>query len=145
MSLTLTILAAVMSISIMISIYWNILNYRRLKLNRLISAELTDIIDQTTKTIQTAKKNTATMGPGVTGAMAEAPELLATMVTVLVHKYGDTRLEMIDFMIADSEYVSVYVDTATQEIVLSLNHDLGPDDTEETMMGFGPSDDNIFH
>jgi len=134
-----------MSVSIAISIYWGVLNHRRLKLNRLISDGLTDLIDQTAKTIQIAKKNTGAGFAAGSSTMVETPELLSTIVTVLVHKYGDTRLGMRDFMISDSEYVSVYVDADTQEIILSLNHDLSASDVEEALMGFGSPDDNIFH
>ncbi len=134
-----------MSISIAISAYWGVLNHRRLKLNRLISDGLTDLIDQTAKTIQTAKKNTGASALAGSGTMVETPELLSTIVTVLIHKYGDTRLGMRDFMFSDSEYVSVYVDTTTQEIILSLNHDLSASDAEEALVGFGSPDDNIFH
>jgi len=70
--------------------------------------------------------------------------MLATIVTVLVNKFGDTRLSMKDFMLSDEEYVSVYVDADTEEIILSLNTQLGkaPD---FSMIKFGNNDDNTFH
>ena len=45
-------------------------------------------------------------------------------------------------MIPDSEYVSVYVDTATQEIILSLDHNLSP---ATDLINFTKTDDTTFH
>ena len=72
------------------------------------------------------------------------PGMLATIVTVLINKFGDTRLSMKDFMMSEEDYVSVYVDTATEEVILSLNTQLGsaPD---FSMIKFGNTDDNTFH
>ena len=49
-------------------------------------------------------------------------------------------------MIPDSEFVSVYVDTETQEIILSLDPKLQKESLPSGLLGFGvASDDNTFH
>jgi len=73
-----------------------------------------------------------------------SPEMLSTLVTTMVNKYGDIRLSMKDFMIPDDEYVSVYVDTRTQEIILSLTHNYSESEDAYTM-NFPDTDDNTFH
>jgi len=73
-----------------------------------------------------------------------SPEMLATIVTVLVNKHGDVRLSTKDFSdVLAGEYVSVYVDTKTQELVLSLNHGLegAPVDEEPAIFNLAPKDD----
>jgi hypothetical protein len=67
---------------------------------------------------------------------------MATIITVLIHKHGNVRLSLDDFMIPDNEYVSVYVDTSTQEIILSLDHDLA---IETQLVNFTKTDDTTFH
>ena len=53
------------------------------------------------------------------------PAMLSTILTAIVVKYGEMRLGMKDVMLSDeNEYVSVYVDTGTKEMVLSTKHDL---------------------
>jgi len=75
------------------------------------------------------------------------PGMLATIITVLVNKFGTLRLGIKDFSaIQDHEYVSVYMDTNTNELLLSLKHNL----EEETgvimdAMNFGAKDDGTFH
>ena len=75
-----------------------------------------------------------------------SPEVLASIVTVLVNKLGIARLSMKDFSdIPEGEYVSVYVDTKTQELVLSLDHELeGSSPESPALFGLSPKDD-VFH
>ena len=70
------------------------------------------------------------------------PDLMATIITVLVNKYGNVRLGLEDFMIPDEDYVSVYVDTGTQEIILSLDKNLTP---ESEFVNFTAPDDGTYH
>ena len=76
--------------------------------------------------------------------MLSDPAMLATILTGVVMKYGDMRLGMEDMtQIEDSEYVSVYIDGATKEIVLSTKHDLEDD---VSFYNFGnPDDDETYH
>jgi len=80
-----------------------------------------------------------------------SPAMLATLVTVLVSKLGNVRLGLADFALVDDDaFVSVYVDTNTQEILLSMDPALtetGPDggDIYEGFGSFGAPDDTTFH
>jgi hypothetical protein len=49
-------------------------------------------------------------------------------------------------MIGDDKFVSVYVDTATQEILLSLDNELA-NSLEDALVSFanGTSDDKTYH
>ena len=125
--------------------YWSLRVYRVYKTNILVSEELDKIITSTLKTI---KKNKGATGGGIVydadgvPDILGSPDLLSTLITVLINKLGTTRLSMQDFMISEDEYVSIYVDTDTQEIVLSLNHNLEPGDM---YVGFGDPTDSTFH
>jgi hypothetical protein len=130
------------------ALYWSVRGYRMYKANLLVSQELDKIIGSTLETIQKTK-NSGGRGAGLLGPdgepidMLDSPDMMSTIITVLVNKFGNVRLSMQDFLLSDEEYVSVYVDTNTQEIVLSLDHSL---EVSEMYSGFkGPADDNTFH
>ncbi len=139
--------------------YWTLLSYRRYRMNLLISHELQKIIDKTSQTVAQSKTaveqshkikpDAEGMSPGADEEMPqlmEQPELMATLITVLVNKMvgrgGSVRLSLQDFMLSDEEMVSVYVDTETQEIILSMDATLA---MENSFVGFGNPDDNTFH
>tara|TARA_R110002012_G_scaffold36498_1_gene102977 strand:- start:7297 stop:7767 length:471 start_codon:yes stop_codon:yes gene_type:complete len=80
------------------------------------------------------------------GDPMEDPALLATVVTVLIHKYGTTTLGLKDFeAVGDEAYVSVYVDTASQDLILSLDRNLATDADPMSMINFGNPDDTTYH
>tara|TARA_R100000808_G_C2068671_1_gene97081 strand:+ start:63 stop:509 length:447 start_codon:yes stop_codon:yes gene_type:complete len=135
-------------ILIAMTAYWALLNHRKYKINLMLSKELDKIIDNTVDTIQKSRKSNG-RSPGIYSTMAntsddlfDQPALMATIITVLVNKFGNVRLSLNDFMISDEEYVSVYVDGATQEIILSLDHNLAP---EAVMTPYTKTDDTTFH
>lgn len=71
--------------------------------------------------------------------------LLGSILTAIVVKYGDMRLGPKDMILTEeSEYVSVYVDTETEEMVLSTEHDL-EGDTSYFILFINPSDDETYH
>ena len=114
---------------------------------RQLHSKLADVA-KSASFVNQAKKNLVPdprSGPSV--EMLESPELLATIVTVLINKYGNTRLGLDDFAIGDDKFVSVYVDTATDEILLSLDGGLADDSYEDALIGFanGTPDDNTYH
>ena len=80
-----------------------------------------------------------------------SPAMLATLVTVLVHRLGTVRLGLADFARVDDEaFVSVYVDQDTREILLSLDDSLATtasieDDLYSNFGSFGKPDDTTFH
>ena len=76
--------------------------------------------------------------------MLADPAMLSTILTAIVIKYGEMRLGMKDVMLSDeNEYVSVYVDTGTKEMVLSTKHDLEGGVSYFTQTG--PDDDETYH
>ena len=76
--------------------------------------------------------------------MMADPAMLSTILTAIVVKYGEMRLGMEDVMLSDdNEYVSVYVDTGTKEMVLSTKHDLEGGVSYFSQMG--ADDDETYH
>ena len=90
--------------------------------------------------------STAQLDPSSPSVMDD-PAMLATLVTVIVKKFGTMRLGMPDFTsLPDDQFVSLYVDTNTQELLLSLRDDL----EEETaammdIINFSGKDDGTYH
>ena len=95
--------------------------------------DIQDEIDKNEKLVAKAKAQVAAamsavradMTPGAPAAydpedLMQDPALLGSILTAIVVKYGDVRLGMKDMALTEeSDYVSVYVDTATKEMVLS--------------------------
>ena len=72
------------------------------------------------------------------------PALLGSILTAIVVKYGDMRLGVKDMILTEeSEYVSVYVDTGTKEMILSTEHDLEGDTSYFNFIN--PRDDETYH
>ena len=119
-------------------------NRKRKKLNDLVAGELDFIIRSVTQSIEKTKKYAAkaeTLGlpPDI-----NSPEMLSTLVTVLVNKLGTVNLSLDDFSnVGHDEYVSIYVNGDTEEIILSLNHAIA--EASPYMTSFGDPDDNTFH
>jgi hypothetical protein len=152
MIVTNIILACLMTVTIGIAALWTYRSRRSYKLNSIIATELDGIIG---KTLDVVKKNKELAQQQRVSALytkaaagdtpdLDSPELLSTIVTILVSKYGDVKLSPKDFLIEDNEYVSVYIDTATQEIILSMNHGLGKE-ASYPLINYGSKDDNTFH
>jgi len=74
----------------------------------------------------------------------DAAPLLSSLITVLVSKKGTVRLSLADFESVEEEYVSIYVDPHSEELILSLNHDLASGDPL-ALAKFAAPDDNTFH
>ena len=130
---------------------WAWLTRQHQQLNELVGKELQEIILSAQKTItregqkRSIKAHEDLFKPGETPPMDLAdPAILSTLVTVLVNKYGNMRLSMQDFeAIPVEEYVSVYVDTIKNEIILSLNHSMISE--EPVLAKFNPTDDKTYH
>tara|TARA_R100000008_G_scaffold30825_1_gene17185 strand:- start:239 stop:637 length:399 start_codon:yes stop_codon:yes gene_type:complete len=73
----------------------------------------------------------------------ESPGFLSAMITALIYKYGTARISLADFTEASKDYVSVYVDGTSKEIILSLDHSLGAESIE--FANFADPDDQTFH
>jgi len=73
----------------------------------------------------------------------ESPELMATVITVLIAKFGDQRLNINDFMIPDEAAVSVYVDIESEEIILSMDPNLSLEASYASALA--KTDDTTYH
>jgi hypothetical protein len=156
--MTTLVLTILLSTATMLSIVWSISSYRRHRLNLRISRELKKIIDATDQNISKAKAaiqesqdtiekhqtNQTAAGISTTGPeFMESPELMATVITVLIAKFGDQRLNINDFMIPDEAAVSVYVDVETEEIILSLDPNLSLEASYASALA--KTDDTTYH
>ncbi len=153
------VLAALLFVSLGVVFYFGFLNYRRRKLNMQMAADLEIVLHSTLamikeneKIVAKANKGKATHYNDLYNPMSdnklqdiESPEMLSTILTVIVNKYGDVRLALKDFLkVPDKEYVSVYVDTVSKELILSSDHEMVSPETA-TMVSFSNPDDNTFH
>tara|TARA_R110002110_G_scaffold355679_2_gene565287 strand:- start:1040 stop:1480 length:441 start_codon:yes stop_codon:yes gene_type:complete len=118
-------------------------NRERSKLNELVSDELQVIIQAAQRTLKNQREIEESVGKNGLLDLHD-PVMLSTLITVMVTKHGTLRLNMEDFdTISEDEFVSVYIDTGTNELILSLNHDLGKPDT--VLAQFSGGDDTTFH
>ena len=109
-------------------------------------------IEQNEKLVAEAKKKIAAQ----TGAIELGPDgrvpfdqdapLMASVLTALIVKYGDMALSLDDMRrVTQNDYISVYVDTGSQELILSNDHDMvGADDLPDLFNIHG-GDDETFH
>jgi len=109
--------------------------------NEKIVADAMQSVDRAKKAVLSG------VGPG---AYAEPPAfhedapMLASIMTALVYKYGDMSLGLEDMKkISDEDTVSVYVDTTTQELLLSTKNSL--DSGLPTIVNFSGKDDETYH
>jgi len=111
-------------------------------------------IDKNEKLVAKAKEQVAAAMAAVRADMTDYrtdpndmmadPAMLSTILTAIVVKYGEMRLGMEDVMLSDeNEYVSVYVDTGTKEMVLSTKHDL--EGAVSYFTQAGADDDETYH
>ena len=83
-------------------------------------------------------------GIGVSGDL-ESPEMLSTILTVIIHKYGTAHISLNDFLkVPDEEYISVYVDTTSKDLILSMDHNI-ENKNPRNIVAFSNPDDNTFH
>ena len=76
--------------------------------------------------------------------MLNDPGMLASIITAIIVKYGDMRIGMSDMMQLDeNQSISIYIDTASKEMVLSTQHDLG--DKTSFINFSNPKDDETYH
>ena len=116
--------------------------------------DIQDEIDKNEKLVAKAKAQVAAAMSAVKADMSDFgsdpndmmsdPALLSTILAAIVVKYGEMRLGVEDVMLSDgNDYVSVYVDTGTKEMVLSTKHDL--EGTVSYFTQAGPDDDETYH
>ena len=119
-------------------------------LDELLNAAKTEVT-RNKKLVEKAREviggGTSTKFDASSVGSMDDPGMLATIITVLVNRFGTLRLGINDFnAIQDNEYVSVYMDTSTNELLLSLEHNLEKGTgTIMDAMNFGSKDDGTFH
>lgn len=76
--------------------------------------------------------------------MLNDPGMLGSIINAIIVKYGDMRIGMSDMMQLDEDQsISIYIDTASKEMVLSTQHDLGD---KTSFINFSNSkDDETYH
>jgi hypothetical protein len=126
---------------------------RRLILNQKIGKELDLLIESTIQLVKNKKQpylkkqkgaKSVDMKTGNTTDL-ESPEMLSSILAVIVHKYGNLRLGIRDFTnVANEDYISVYVDTTTNELILSLDHHMAGSDPLG-LVNLSKPGDNTFH
>tara|TARA_R110002074_G_scaffold213765_3_gene383514 strand:- start:681 stop:1082 length:402 start_codon:yes stop_codon:yes gene_type:complete len=120
------------------------LNRSNKKALEAISDELLSLYKQTAQTKKLLEKRIAAAGADLSEDI-DSPAVLSTMITVLIKKIGSTRLSMDDFVaVGDNDYISVYIDSATNEIILSLDHTLTENDPLK-FVNFSKTDDSTYH
>jgi hypothetical protein len=141
------ILAAMLALSIIGTSIIGYLSYSRHKKNLYVSGELDSLIHRTLETIEKQKQLITTEKPAVgpDGALnLDSPAVAATLLNVLISKFGDVRLSLQDFVIGDESYVSIYVDGQSKEIILSMNPNLSQEELY-SMGSYVDPNDNTFH
>ena len=140
--------------------YVGVINYRRHKLNMQMAEDLDVVLRSTLDVVKRNKKSGAKLPLSHTDKLTvedlyknvgnpdldiDSPQMLSTILTVIVHKFGSMSLSLKDFMkVPEDEYISVYVNTTSKELILSLDHEMGAKNPT-TMVNFSNSDDNTFH
>ena len=125
---------------------------------QLLAESVEDQIERNEKLVAEAKSQIAMAMAAMEADMAMAahdppqdiddmlndPGMLASIITAIIVKYGDMRIGMSDMMSLDEDQsISIYVDTASKEMVLSTQHDLG--DKTSYINFSNPGDDETYH
>jgi hypothetical protein len=157
-----TLFATTALIVSLITMIWSLRQHHKAKkqqkINALLSATLHDLytaaeseVRKNKKLIERAEnltndaKSSMGLGLGHPDNIMDDPGMLATLVTAIIHKYGDVKLGMRDFTsLGDDDFVSVYVDTISQDLILSLKKDLASEDVT-SFTTFGSPDDGTYH
>ena len=138
------------------ALYTGIRNHQRLRLNQKIGKELDFLIEST---MEIVRQNKVTLTKSVkkpksinleTGQSVDSNfEIQASKkVTVEVITQANKRIikenKISISNIKNEDYISVYVDTQTNELILSLDHYMGNSDPLN-LINFSKPDDNTFH
>lgn len=110
--------------------------------NMLIGHQIDELYTNLKNTKNLSEKNTV-FETEEDGTLASAA-VLGSMLTVLVKKNGTCRLSLEDFTAVGDEYVSIYVDITTNELILSLSSSLSEEYSLD-LFKFASSDDSTYH
>ena len=139
---------------------WTLVQRKKIReereINLLISQSLRSLYDTAQIEVERNKKLVEsaaqiaedarnTLGLADPDNMMDDPGMLATLVTAIVYKLGDLKLSVSDFaVLREDTFVSIYVDTLSQDLILSLKDDLVSDDPIP-LATFTRSDDETYH
>lgn len=146
------VLGSILGLTILVGMYWAWANHSRYKKNTATAEELQKMMHSLAEVARETRSQLENSGVPLTGEIYDnnkeidlhSPAILSSLITVMVKKFGDVRLSMKDFSVSSEEYVSVYVDGAENDLILSVNHSLG-EEQEYSMVNFTAPDDNTFH
>ena len=145
-------LAIVLGLSILLFAYFAYQNYQRWQLNNQIADDLDGILKTTVKNLTAIKERHAEYLDATLVDLKDplkamtSPAMISTMLTIMVKKAGLIRLSLDDFgNLNDEDFISIYVDNKTQQLILSSRHDLVEEHESILMGGFASNDDNTFH
>ena len=152
-------LNAILFILLGLSLALTLFNYRKVRAERArnesVAVGLDELLEMTRleiaknkKLVEKAKKQIRNVSMTLEADdPMEDPGMLSSILAVIVKKYGAIKLGLQDFeSTSNDDYVSVYVDTKTQDLILSLDRGLDEKNTDPmSMVNFGTKDDNTFH
>ena len=147
------VLGSILGLTILVGMYWAWANHSRYKKNTATAEELHKMMHSLAEVVRETRGQLENNGIPLTGEIhngnnkeidLHSPAILSSLITVMVKKFGDVRLSMKDFSVSSEEYVSVYIDGAENDLILSVNHSLG-EEQEYSMVNFAAPDDNTFH
>jgi len=124
--------------------FWLVYRSKQRELDILLAAVLEDA--QAAEHALRIAKRIQTDGSLSHKEPLDSNKYLTTLITVMVKKYGDEiRLTGYDFRSVDlDEYVTLYVDMETHDIILRANSDSSLPDMSSYMMPPG-TDEDTFH
>jgi len=152
-------LNAILFILLGLSLALTLFNYRKVRVERArnesVAVGLDELLEMTRLEIAKNKKLVEKVKKQIRNVSTvleaddpmEDPGMLSSILAVIVKKYGAIKLGLQDFeSTSNDDYVSVYVDTKTQDLILSLDRGLDEKNTDPmSMVNFGTKDDNTFH
>jgi hypothetical protein len=147
------VLGSILGLTILMGIYWAWANHSRYKKNTAVAAELYKMMHSLADVARETQEQLQKEGVRLTGQLHDrnnkeidlhSPAILSSLITVIVKKFGDIRLSMKDFSASNEEYISVYVDMTSNDLILSVSHSL-TEEQEYSMVNFTATDDNTFH
>ena len=141
------VLTGLLVLCLVLSIYWGVLNRRRYLANMKVAAELDHVMGEAITLVKNNQALNDTLKNKDSHASMTIEDLYKTEQRQdgNVDLYGPAKLSLKDFQrLPDGEYVSVYVDSKSQKLILSMDHDLA-DKNPLDMISFTNSDDSTFH
>jgi hypothetical protein len=139
------LLFAMLSCSLIYVVYLIKKNWAQQVLNNVIAEEMRVIVENTIVTLNSRREKIKAQGAGVpVDDIFGDPSLMAAILTTIVKKYGNIKVGLEDFRaVKDEDYISVYSDNTSKELILSLDPNLAS--VDQVPKGFYKTDDGTFH